>query len=257
MFAYEAPLRALQAMSAVPLCLAQTKPTPDADHHYFGQFDSLRDALAQSTDRTDVAHLFGAAKRLKLDNSQRDAVLQALSRPLGLVQGPPGTGKSFCGALLAKAIVDRSDEIILCVCVTNHALDQFLCDLLDFGVDSSQIVRLGRSPKMAERIKALQLERKPCKESRQMRAELNKKLVVVNNRLKDQATIAATMGGKNMTWPQVNRWLQREDRDALTAFIHNRKDGFVTAGLSPVDVYKSWIGGKSKPAGSFGCRKHE
>lgn len=29
------------------------------------------------------------------------------------------------------------------MCYTNHALDQFLEDLLDIGIDSSAIVRLG------------------------------------------------------------------------------------------------------------------
>jgi hypothetical protein len=54
-----------------------------------------------------------------------------------------GTGKSFIGALLAKALHKFSDQIILVVCYTNHALDQFLEDLLKIGISSSSIVRLG------------------------------------------------------------------------------------------------------------------
>lgn len=54
-----------------------------------------------------------------------------------------GTGKSFIGALLAKIIHDFSSERILVVCYTNHALDQFLEDLLDIGFSNDSIVRLG------------------------------------------------------------------------------------------------------------------
>ena len=54
-----------------------------------------------------------------------------------------GTGKSFIGALIAKAIHDSTTSTTLVVCYTNHALDQFLEDLMDIGIPGSSIVRLG------------------------------------------------------------------------------------------------------------------
>ena len=57
--------------------------------------------------------------------------------------GLTGTGKSFIGALLAKFIYMFSDLKILVVCYTNHALDQFLEDLLDIGIPSKSMVRIG------------------------------------------------------------------------------------------------------------------
>ena len=54
-----------------------------------------------------------------------------------------GTGKSFIGALHAKAIHEYTNETILVLCYTNHALDQFLEDLLDIGIAKESIVRLG------------------------------------------------------------------------------------------------------------------
>ena len=45
------------------------------------------------------------------------------------------------GALIARTILANTTAKILCVCYTNHALDQFLEDLLDKGIDS--IVRIG------------------------------------------------------------------------------------------------------------------
>ena len=44
-----------------------------------------------------------------------------------------GTGKTFIGALIAEMIRENTDESILCVCYTNHALDQFLEHLYDNG----------------------------------------------------------------------------------------------------------------------------
>ena len=54
-----------------------------------------------------------------------------------------GTGKSFIGALLAKAIHECTAQTILVVCYTNHALDQFLQDLIGIGINDSSIVRIG------------------------------------------------------------------------------------------------------------------
>ena len=52
-----------------------------------------------------------------------------------------GTGKTFIGALLARIIFSNTSMKILCVCYTNHALDQFLEELLEKGVND--IVRIG------------------------------------------------------------------------------------------------------------------
>lgn len=54
-----------------------------------------------------------------------------------------GTGKSFIGALIAKILFQFTPKTILVVCYTNHALDQFLEDLLDIGIPASDMLRLG------------------------------------------------------------------------------------------------------------------
>jgi hypothetical protein len=54
-----------------------------------------------------------------------------------------GTGKSFIGALLTKVLHDHTDKVILVVCYTNHALDQFIEDLLKIGIPKSRLIRLG------------------------------------------------------------------------------------------------------------------
>ena len=86
----------------------------------------------------------------------------ALTSELPLIQGPPGTGKSYVGIELVKILLNNTNPIpeaspgqwrrpegpgkpvvgpILIVCLTNHALDQFLEALLNAGITS--MVRVG------------------------------------------------------------------------------------------------------------------
>jgi hypothetical protein len=53
--------------------------------------------------------------------------------------------------MLAQTILSSTNETILCVCYTNHALDDFLEGLLDVGI--CDIVRIGgrsRNERLAE-----------------------------------------------------------------------------------------------------------
>lgn len=90
-----------------------------------------------------------------LDHAQADALVTSLSRSVALIQGPPGTGKSYTGVALIKVLLANKDRgelgPIVCVCYTNHALDQLLEHLFDAGVP--QIIRVGsrsKSERLAE-----------------------------------------------------------------------------------------------------------
>ena len=90
-----------------------------------------------------------------------------------LCQRDLGTGKSFIGALVAKVLHDSTLQIILVVCFTNHALDQFLEDLMDIGIPSSAMVRLGG--KSTDRTKPLMIwELAGVKLDQTQRAWINK-----------------------------------------------------------------------------------
>lgn len=80
-----------------------------------------------------------------LDPSQKTALTNALNNRVALIQGPPGTGKTFIGVNLCELILKHSSEKILCVCYTNHALDQFLEALLQKGI--TDVVRIGSRSK--------------------------------------------------------------------------------------------------------------
>ncbi|KAK9771144.1 putative AAA family ATPase [Seiridium cardinale] len=142
LFAYEPILERLKSKVDVELgheILAYSDtllPSPFTMPH-------IVETLEQTGDRTDFEQLLGITKHLSLDKSQVDALLVALTHQVASIQGPPGTGKSFVGALLTYILLHHTDERILVLAYTNHALDQFLEDLMDIGISSDEIVRLG------------------------------------------------------------------------------------------------------------------
>ncbi|KAK0821171.1 hypothetical protein LTR75_000972 [Friedmanniomyces endolithicus] len=90
-----------------------------------------------------------------LDFGQAQSVVSSLSRSLALIQGPPGTGKSYTGVQLIKILLHnkKAGDLgpIICVCYTNHALDQGVERLVDEGVKN--VVRVGgnsKSERLAE-----------------------------------------------------------------------------------------------------------
>jgi len=84
-----------------------------------------------------------------LDQAQQASALHALSSSLALIQGPPGTGKSFTGIAIIKTLLKNRDAAdlgpIICVCYTNHALDQLLESLVQDHVE--KVIRIGSRSK--------------------------------------------------------------------------------------------------------------
>ncbi|PBK92624.1 P-loop containing nucleoside triphosphate hydrolase protein [Armillaria gallica] len=165
LFAYEPVLNALKRMQALPLARellfwkeGDTIGIPD---HSVG----LREAISM-LDKSigqDLRDVISLDKSIVLDQSQMNALLSGLTQKVSIIQGPPGTGKSFIGALLAKIIHDYSDLKILVVCYTNHALDQFLEDLLDVGIPIEQMVRMGGKYTPRTKPMALQYQQSPTR----------------------------------------------------------------------------------------------
>ncbi|KAE8393481.1 hypothetical protein BDV23DRAFT_191655 [Aspergillus alliaceus] len=76
-----------------------------------------------------------------LDDAQAQALVQTLQRKIGY------TGVALIKVLLANKVRVKSPlGPIICVCYTNHALDQLLEDLLDDKV-TTQIIRIGAQSK--------------------------------------------------------------------------------------------------------------
>lgn len=69
---------------------------------------------------------------LNMDINQYEAFRGALTKEFAMIQGPPGTGKTYIGLEIVKIIIEnmyntkKLKNPIMVVCMTNHALDQFL-----------------------------------------------------------------------------------------------------------------------------------
>ena len=80
-----------------------------------------------------------------LDESQLKAIKHCLTSKIALIQGPPGTGKTHVGSIITNILIQnlKKNSKILVVCFTNHALDQFLENILKENHNADSIVRIG------------------------------------------------------------------------------------------------------------------
>lgn len=87
----------------------------------------------------------------RLDSSQQKAFHAALDNDFTLIWGPPGTGKSFTLASIIYALYQLGEDRTVVCCLSNVAIDQLLCKLLDIidsdglNIESGNIYRAGRS----------------------------------------------------------------------------------------------------------------
>ncbi|KAE8358023.1 hypothetical protein BDV27DRAFT_169851 [Aspergillus caelatus] len=120
--------------------------------------DDRSDLLVSPSQPLDMEKL---QKKSTLDDAQAQALVHTLQRKIGLIQGPPGTGKSYTGVALINVLLANKAKVkpqlgpIICVCYTNHALDQLLEDLLDNEI-TTQIIRIGSQSK-SEKLQPLNL----------------------------------------------------------------------------------------------------
>ncbi|KAK6527341.1 hypothetical protein TWF281_010523 [Arthrobotrys megalospora] len=164
-FAYSPILKRLQLMQEIPLREQLLDLGPGSNEVLSGigptsVVNSIRINLED-----DLQSILGTKKSVKLDIAQAKSLLAGLTKKVSLIQGPPGTGKSFIGALIAKALHDHTTETILVQTYTNHALDQFLEDLLNIGIPTDSIVRLGSKSTASTKALSLFEQQSTYKES--------------------------------------------------------------------------------------------
>ncbi|KAF4975042.1 hypothetical protein FZEAL_8111 [Fusarium zealandicum] len=146
-FAYEPILKRLKSITELPLEMQLINPEePSQNGEKSKKLDSLirqlKDASASGL-KVMMPSSMHLNKKIALEGAQLKSFINGLSEGLALIQGPPGTGKSFLGALILVAILRLTNFRILVLSYTNHALDQFLEDLMHIGVSADQMVRLG------------------------------------------------------------------------------------------------------------------
>ena len=154
----------------------------DIPPHFDGHADELQQHILDAMEEA------GESTTFEPNDSQRKAVLFALSRCIGLIRGPPGTGKTRVASLLIATalkmklnrkntpqIIRKGDDVIeqqqqqqsehprvLAVTHSNGAADVLLQALLDMGIPA---VRHGRpasvSPSVQHRTIVALSERMP------------------------------------------------------------------------------------------------
>lgn len=92
-------------------------------------------------------------QELELDMPQYLALKAALRNEMAIIEGPPGTGKTYIGLKIMQCFLKNQglwkspgvDEPspILVVCLTNHALDQFLEGILVHMSSGQKLIRVG------------------------------------------------------------------------------------------------------------------
>ncbi|VDI26499.1 Hypothetical predicted protein [Mytilus galloprovincialis] len=175
---------------------------------------------------------------LRMDESQRNAFISALTKEFVLIQGPPGTGKTYLGLQIAKALLHNSgrwqqmDSIgedeedkkpnrnarrpetlpkpyMLVVCYTNHALDQFVEGIVNFMPENlydgrfPRVVRFGsrcKNPKVEE-LSIKNLRRKARYEFNNPRAGVIEKATAAKRKIKEiRKTIEALQSRNIVLW---------------------------------------------------------
>ncbi|KAL9598369.1 MAG: hypothetical protein Q9219_004531 [cf. Caloplaca sp. 3 TL-2023] len=154
-----------------------------------------------------------------LDRGQAAALCESLSRGLAFTQGPPGTGKTFLGAALAKVILKHvPKKPILVACMTNHALDNFLNDLLKQGI--TKVARLGGGSKedWADKYTLASL-RKNFKSTSVESTKVSKAYQNVKALSEEGTRCCESLNSCTLTWAAVRDHLKRNYHGAFQEFV--------------------------------------
>ncbi|CZT11782.1 related to helicases [Rhynchosporium graminicola] len=195
----------------------------------------------------DYAKLDGGST---LDEAQQFAVIQALSTGLALIQGPPGTGKSYTGVAIIKALLHNRKAAdlgpIICVCYTNHALDQLLEHLVKDGV--RQVIRLGSRSK-SDLLQNLTLHHVregvvPTKTEKHDKWEHNRD---IGETLREIEDILSGLNNPN-SWTNIQAHLMRTHNQHFKELFGKGVDeeGFQEVKGKKFRVVESWLRGAPK-----------
>lgn len=261
-FAYEPVLRCLQDMKDIPLAQFLLETIPDEASQTAVAVDSAFVDELRAKGSPIIQRLLKTDQPIDLDQSQMDSLIAGLGQSVSLIQGPPGTGKSFIGALIAKALYEHTSETILVLSYTNHALDQFLEDLLDNGIPPQSVVRLGS--KSTPRTAPLNLfERQRTggyNKSRTGWEIVNKLENLVEDYRTELSVELKSYTQTGVSWKDILAYLEFSDDDDHfypALLVPDEEDGMTRVGkggkeIKPDYLYDRWSRGED--AGIF--KKH-
>ncbi|KAL9594881.1 MAG: hypothetical protein Q9179_005205 [Wetmoreana sp. 5 TL-2023] len=185
-----------------------------------------------------------------LDDAQQLSTINALRSCLALIQGPPGTGKSYTGVAIIKALLKNRNSAklgpIICVCYTNHALDQLLEHLVKDGVE--QLIRLGSRSK-SELLQDLNLhhiskEIRPTKIEGHEKYQLYAKLDIALDEIEE------LMPGLRdpAHWSNIKEYLENHHYGHFKQLFGRGvdQDGFQEVRGRKFNILNSWVKGAPK-----------
>ncbi|KAK5988189.1 NFX1-type zinc finger-containing protein 1 [Cladobotryum mycophilum] len=257
-FAYEPILQRLKEITEVPLdneLLSLQGQVSDyqAPIKIQNLLEILRDAVVDDME-VDLSLVVPMKTPIRVRGAQLQSLINGLESPLGQIQGPPGTGKSFIGALLVLIILRLTNQRILVLSYTNHALDQFLEDLMNIGINGDDMVRLGS--KATEKTESLRIENRQKEIKFRQTAnvwamvdqhkleftEVEQKLEQVMDQLRSKITAHDILDMLEFSEFGSQIW------DAFQ--VMQLPDNFQVAGkknraMKPEDLYNTWLEGRS------------
>ncbi|TFB01018.1 NFX1-type zinc finger-containing protein 1 [Trichoderma ghanense] len=250
-FAYEPILQRLKEVAEIPLENSILDPSgPPATYDPPQMLRIFIRALKTSQrdkKAIDLGKFFELGSQILIRDAQLESLIKGLENPVGQIQGPPGTGKSFIGALIARSLMKLTDYKILVLSFKNHALDEFLEQLMDIGIDASDMVRIGS--KGTSRTDPLRIETlsKTARISHDVRAMLDN----ARKSQQDVKTQLEDLMGKltSKVHPQeVLDMLEFSDFGMSLWGAFQVPDDMAIVGkknkaLQPIDVYGNWLQG--------------
>ena len=178
-----------------------------------------------------------------LDEAQAAALVDALCRSFALIQGPPGTGKSFTGIALIKVLLKSREKAhlgpIICVCYTNHALDQLLEHLVHD--DIKQIIRLGSRSKsqLLEPLNLRQVSQQQNKTRTEKHREWELRSELDSNSLEIEGLLSDLKRADS--WKSVKTYLEVNQPHHHDALFGDEEDGFQTMHHDLSKVLSKWL----------------
>lgn len=212
-FAYEPILRCLQTKVELPLWQELLASSGEEIEGALRMSEVAPTRLVQRLEDSngeEIDDTLSLPKPATLDASQMQSLLSGRRQSVSLIQGPPGTGKSFIGAMLAKALHDFTSETILVVCYTNHALDQFLEDLLDSDIPADSMVRLGG--KSTSRTEPLALSNQSGARHR-VYDLINSTTALADHHEQSMRPLVSSLKDFKPSWPEFQEYLEFSETD--------------------------------------------
>ncbi|KAF9378427.1 hypothetical protein CPB97_009588 [Podila verticillata] len=170
-----------------------------------------------------------------LDDTQATALVDTLRREVALINGPPGTGKTWIGIALMDVLLANKAQSdcgpILCICYTNHALDQFLEHLLD--KDIPNVVRVGARSK-SERLEKYNLKTLMEKVGKpyHVRSALREIKAELESNALEMKDLEEALRGDCGKWENMQTYLLQGYPDLYAQFIKSSDDPSHTFNLA-------------------------